>query len=90
MEQIRISFTKIIDYINSTGVDKIKCVKEAIEVEQEKYSPVKDHYKEVREHIIKHFKHPEIPLSIPKKWSFQESKQKDFIVLFENIKETFW
>jgi hypothetical protein len=83
------SFTKIVDFINSTGTSKIKIVRQAIEALETDYSAVKDYYKEIREHIIQYFKNPEEKFAVPKKWSSEIVKEKLFIDFAQKIKKRF-
>ena len=83
------SFTKIVDFINSTGTNKLKIIRQAIEVLETDYSVVKDYYKEIREHIIQYLKNPEEKIAIPNKWSSEVVKEKLFIDLAQKIKKSF-
>ncbi len=88
-EEMEFNFTKIVDFINSTGTNKLKIVRQAIEVLETDYSTVKDYYKEIREHIIQYFKNPKEKISIPNKWSSEVVKEKLFIDLAQTIKKRF-
>ncbi len=83
------NFTKIVDFINSTGTNKLKVVRQAIEVLTTDYNKVKDYYKEIREHIIQYFRNPEEKLAIPNKWSSEVVKENLFIDLAQTIKKRF-
>ena len=83
------SFTKIVDFINSIGINKIKIVRESIEVLETDYSTIKDYYREIRKSIIQYFKNHEEKVPRPKKWSHDILKQNLFEHLAKNVQRQF-
>ena len=86
---MEIPFTKIVDFINAVGIDKLKCVREIIKMNQTDYSPIKDYYKVIRDYIIAYFKNPTEELPLPRRWPVNEVKRNLFLELFSKVKNHF-